>query len=374
MVLPFLAIYMTSSLGYSLKAAGIIMAIFGAGSMLGSFLGGKFTDKIGPFNVMLFSLLAGGCSYFILAFITNIYALGAAVFICATINESLRPANSSMVANFTTSDTLTRSYSLLRMAINLGVAIGPALAGILAGISYQLLFFGDAITNLGAAALFYFYFRNKKPTAHIKEKEITEPALSPYRDAPYLIFILFCLFYAMAFFQIFNGLPLYYKEIYHKSEVSIGLLLGLNGLIVFIFEMFTVSTIENRYRPVNLIITGSLMLGAAYLLLNVDHSNLILIISMILLSFSEIFAMPFMISHAMKSSKPQTRGSYIGAYTVVWSLAMIITPYIGTLIITEFNFNALWWVMGLFCLSAAIGFAVVMNRPRKVQVNEITEQ
>lgn len=362
MVLPFLTIYLTVSLGYSVKSAGIIMSLFGIGSMLGSYLGGRFTDKKGPYNVMLFSLFVGGSSYFILPFITNFYLLGAAVFICAVLNESLRPGNSSMVAHFAKPETFTRSFSLLRMAVNLGVSIGPAVAGLLAGISYKLLFVGDGITNLIAGIVFIYFFRDKKPAPHPKEKEITKRAKSPYRDVPYLFFVLLCMFYAIAFFQIFNGIPLYYKDVYFKPEQSIGLLLGLNGLVVFIFEMATVNSIENKWQPSRLIVIGSIMLSISFLLFNLVHSNIILIISMILMSFSEMFAMPFMVSHAVKRSQPETRGSYIAAYTIVWSLALIISPYLSTQIITHFNYETLWWVMGIFCLITATGFAIVMKK------------
>ncbi len=338
------------------------MSMFGVGSMLGSYLGGRFTDKIGPYKVMLYSLFAGGSSYFILAFITDFYLLAGSVFICAVLNEALRPGNSSMIAHFAKPETYTRSFSLLRMAVNLGISIGPALAGLLAGISYKLLFVGDGVTNLIAGFVFIYYFQKKKPAPHPKEKEKTKRAQSPYRDIPYLFFVLLCMFYAIAFFQIFNGIPLYYKDIYFKPEQAIGLLLGLNGLIVFIFEMATVNTIENKWEPSRLIIIGSIMLSVSFLLFNLTHSNSILIISMVLMSFSEIFAMPFMVSHAVKRSQPETRGSYIAAYTIVWSLALIISPYISTQIITHYNFDTLWWVMGLFCLLTAVGFSIVMKK------------
>lgn len=362
MVLPFLTVYLTSSLGYSVKSAGIIMSVFGIGSMLGSYLGGRFTDKFGPYQVMMISLFAGGTSYFILPFITDFYLLACGVFMCAVLNESLRPGNSSMVAHFAKPETFTRSFSLLRMAVNLGVSIGPAVAGLLAGISYKLLFVGDGVTNIIAGIVFVYFFSNKKPSPHHKAKEKSERSQSPYRDVPYLFFVLLCMFYAISFFQIFNGIPLYYKDVYFKPEQAIGLLLGLNGLIVFIFEMVTVNTIENKWRPARLIVSGSIMLSVSFFLYTITHSNIILIISMILMSFSEIFAMPFMVSHAVKRSKPETRGSYIAAYTIVWSLALIISPSISTQIITHYNYETLWYVMSIFCLLTALGFAVVMKK------------
>jgi len=359
MVLPFMTIYMTSSLGYTKVQAGIIMSVFGMGSLAGSYLGGKWSDKYGPFKVQFFSLTLGGISYLFIPFLHNFYMLSAGVFICGLINDSLRPAASSMTSHFATQATTTRSFSLMRMAINLGVAIGPAAAGILAGVNYVWLFVGDGITCIAAGAVFYYYFKDKQPQTHKEVKEKGNKVLSPYRDRSFMLFILFCFFYAAAFFQIFSGIPLYYKDIYLKPEIAIGLLIGFNGLIVFFFEMITVSQLEKRYKPNSLIVIGCVMLGASFILFNLFHGTIILLIAMLLLSFSEIFAMPFMISRVVYTSSPQTRGSYLAAYTIAWALAFIVSPYSSMQIIEQYNYTVLWWVMGIFCSLTALGFYLI---------------
>lgn len=370
MVLPFMTVYMTSALGYSKTQAGIIMSVFGIGSLCGSFLGGKWSDKYGPFKVQFLSLTIGGLSYLVIPLLDNIYALGIGVFFCGLINDSLRPAASSMTTHFATPETTTRSFSLMRMAINLGVAIGPAVAGLLAGVNYMWLFIGDGVTCIAAGLVFYYYFRNKQPQIHKEVKVKGEKIKSPYSDSTFMVFILFCFLYAVAFFQIFTGLPLYYKDVYLKSEAAIGLLLGLNGLIVFVFEMITVSQLEKRYKPNSLIIIGCLMLAASFIILNLFHGAAILIIAMLLMSFSEIFAMPFMISRVVQTASPQTRGSYLAAYTVAWALAFIISPYGSTQIIEQFNYEVLWWVMGVFCILMAVGFNATNKQKTPAPVSD----
>ena len=371
MVLPFMSVYMTTSLGYTTTDAGIIISVFGAGSMLGSYLGGRFTDSMGPFKVQTLSLILGGISYLFLPFFTDIYLLAIGVFICGVINDSMRPASSAMIGYFSTPETTTRSFSLLRMAINLGVAIGPAIAGLLAGISYVWLFVGDGVTCIIAGLVFFFLFRDKQPQLHKNKPVAGEVKKSPYRDRHFLMFLTLVFLYAAAFFQIFSSIPLYYKDVYLKPEYVIGLLIGFNGLIVFVFEMIIVSQIEKRYTPGNMIVTGTIMLGLSFFLFNMGHSMFILLLSMALLSFSEIFAMPFMISHAIKTSSPATRGSYVASYTIAWSMDFIISPIGSTAIIENFNYAALWWVMGGICMVCAWGFRNNMKEKQilKQQVN-----
>ncbi len=239
----------------------------------------------------------------------------------------------------------------------------------LAGVNFAWLFVGDGITCIAAGFVFYYYFKHKQPQTHKEVKDKGIKVKSPYADSTFMMFILFCFFYAAAFFQIFSGIPLYYKEVYLKPEVAIGLLIGFNGLIVFVFEMITVSQLEKRYKPNTLIVVGCLMLGASFLIFNFFHGTIILLIAMLLLSFSEIFAMPFMISRVVQTSSPQTRGSYLAAYTIAWALAFIVSPYSSTQIIEQFNYTVLWWVMGIFCSLTALGFFLIANKKATPKLN-----
>lgn len=57
MVLPFLTLYITGpDIARSLSDAGFVMALFGMGSMIGAYLGGRLTDKSGFYKVQLLSL------------------------------------------------------------------------------------------------------------------------------------------------------------------------------------------------------------------------------------------------------------------------------------------------------------------------------
>lgn len=99
MVLFFLSLYLTKELGHSVSTAGAIISVYGIGSLVGSLLGGYLTDKVGPNNVMLFSLLLGGFGFIAMGQATDIYILGVLTFIAAALNESFRPANATAFAD-----------------------------------------------------------------------------------------------------------------------------------------------------------------------------------------------------------------------------------------------------------------------------------
>lgn len=357
MVMPFLAIYMTTSLGYSVQQAGLIMSIYGIGSLIGSYLGGWMTDKYGAFHVQILALCGGGVTFLFLPLLHSFPALAVGIIISSIIVETLRPANSTSVSIYSNPETLTRSFSLNRMAINLGFSVGPAIGGLLAGISYTFLFLADGITCIIAGLVFYFYFRNKPGNQRvITAAEKARPVVQPLRDWPYLAFAICCGLFAFLFLQIFQVLPLFYRGPGEMSEAGIGLLLGFNGLIVFAVEMILVYHIENRFRLSRMIMLGTFLCGLSFIVLQFGSGIGVLYLGMLLLSFSEILAMPFMVTLVITRAGERSRGSYMGVYTMAWSLAFIISPGVTTSIIEMAGYSVLWWFNGGLAILTMFGF------------------
>ena len=92
MVIPFLSLYLTKSLNFSLSDVGWIMTAFGLGSVIGSWLGGKLTDKIGFYKVMVFSLFISGLFFIILQFLTTFTSFWIGIFLVMLVSDMFRPA------------------------------------------------------------------------------------------------------------------------------------------------------------------------------------------------------------------------------------------------------------------------------------------
>ncbi|GGK63573.1 MFS transporter [Rufibacter glacialis] len=372
MVVPFLSVYLTEALGFTLQQVGLLLSLFGVGSMCGTFLGGWLTDKVGHFKVQFLSLVLGGSWFFVMLTLERFEFFAGGIFLLSLLTECLRPANASSVSSYARPENVTRAFSLNRMAINLGFSIGPALGGLLATVSYQWLFMADGITCLTAGVLFFFYFRHRQghaptPTPPAQaELPSTEPVRrSPYQDGLFLVFTVLCCCYAVAFFQFFSTMPLYFRQVYQLSELQIGGLLAFNGLMVFLLEMIIVYLLGERHAVWKMIVLGLLLLAMAFVLLNVAQGFPVLVLSVLLMSLSEMLAMPFMSTLTVQRSGPHNRGSYMGLYSLSYSGAHIIGPYVGTSTIASYGFDTLWWGASILCVVAALGFYVVVKRLQK---------
>jgi len=364
MVIPFMTIYLTRpAMGYSIGQAGLVMSVFGLGAIFGGFMGGRLTDRFGFYPVQLVTLTGGGILFILLGQVRSLPLICLSTFLLSLVNEAFRPANSTAIAHYSKEENRTRSYSLNRLAINLGWAIGGAIGGILASINYHLLFWVDGLTNI-AAALLLRYFLSPAPNGivHDNKENNTLGSRSAYSDRNYLFFIVLVILFAVCFFQLSATLPVYYKRVLRLPEYIIGFLMALNGLIIVVVEMVLVFRMEGKRENLHYIFLGAAWVGLSYLFLNIFPATaLIAVFSMIVLTFGEIFAMPFMNSFWISRTKAGNRGQYAGLYAIAWSTAQVIGPTGGTQLVEHFNFKILWWVTGGLCLLVAFGFRLLQR-------------
>ena len=357
MVVPFLTIYCTQQLKFSIVQAGTIMALFGAGSVLGAFIGGKITDKIGFYYLQIAALITGGIMFISLAFLETFFSLAIGTVILSMCNEGFRPANSSAVAHYSTVKNRTRSYSLNRIAVNLGWSFGGALGGFFASIDYHLLFFVDGFTNILAALILIKLLPAVKKVKNEDksiERKITKSA---YRDKPYLAFILLSTLFASCFFQLFTLQPVFYKTEWHLSEQFIGGLMALNGLLIVGFEMLLINKIDGKKPSLYFIGLGTIITGFSFAILDILPAlALVAILSTIIISFGEMFAMPFMNTFWTSRSNDSNRGEYAALYTISWSVAQIIGPLYGSFLVEFGGYSLYWWSITGICLLTATGF------------------
>lgn len=368
MVFPFMTIYLTQpSMGYSIGQAGLVIGVFGLGAMCGGWLGGRLVDRIGFHHVQLVTLTGGGFLFILLGQMKSYPLICACSFLLSVVNDSFRPANSTAIAAYSKEENRTRSFSLNRLAVNLGWAVGGAIGGILASINFHLLFWVDGVTNLLAALLLRLFLAPSSASAPGRTGSGEGAASSPYRDRIYLLFIFCTILFASCFFQVFSVLPVYYKRTLGLPEYMIGLLMTLNGLLITFFEMVLVFKMEGRREALYYISCGVLFVGASYLLLNVlPLSVYTAYFCMVLLTAGEITAMPFMNSFWISRTTASNRGQYAGLYTIAWSTAQVVGPAGGAEIAQHWGFRPLWWMVCGVCLVAAMGFRRLLQQIKPV--------
>src|SRR5450432_2241039 len=363
MVLPFMTIYLTG-IGFSLFQSGVVVGLFGAGAVCGAYLGGKLTDKLGFHRIQLITLTGGGLLFILLGLMKSYSLICIFTFILSLVNDAFRPANNSAIAQYSRSENRTRSYSLNRLAINLGWAVGGTLGGFIASFDYHLLFWIDGFTNIIAAAMLYYLLKPVDPALKETASALhSSEKTSPLKDKKFKLFIGLAILYALCFYQLYSTIPVYYKDVYHMSEFYIGILMGLNGLIIVIIEMVLIFHLESKDRSLHMISYGLLLTSLSFLVyIILPLHPLTALVSIILVTLGEIYAMPFMNNYWASRASSHNRGQYAGYYTMAWSLAQVLGPTGGTWIAGHSGFNSLWWISAIICLITGILFRTLKLR------------
>lgn len=360
MVVPFMTLYLTGkTMNRTLSEAGTVMGLFGLGAIIGAYFGGKFSDKIGFFKTQLFTLFFGGVLFIVLGQIKSYPLICVFTFLLSLINEAFRPANSSAVAHYSNEQNRTRSYSLNRLAVNLGWSVGASLGGFIASYNYELLFWVDGLTNIVAAVLLLAFLKPKTPFLEKvkQEKKAIPENQSAYKDTTYLWFIFLVVLFGFCFFQMFTTVPKYFRDNLQLSEDYIGFIMALNGLIIVVFEMVLVYKLEQKNRNNFYIILGILITALSFFsLLLPGNAKWVTLFMMLLITFGEISSMPFMNSFWIARSNETNRGQYAALYTIAWGIGQTTGPFFCSLLVDLSSFKVLFWVLGCVLILSALGF------------------
>lgn len=363
LILPFLTLYTTQELVWDTKTAGMAASSFGIGSLAGAYLGGILTDRYGYHRTMIFSLFSATFIFFITQYFEGFYVFCGLLFLGSMFADTLRPALFSGLSYITDENSRTRSISLMRMSFNLGIAIGPAIAGALVVYTgYRSIFIIDAMTCLFAGLYMVFYMKNheRPEEQHMESDENKSMHSSPYTDLPFMLFMASSLIMLIGFFQILSTVPLFIKEGLGYTEKEVGLFFTVNGLIIVLFEMPIIKYIENKgYENFKVLIYGAIMMTLSLLFLAMPNIYLLgLLLYTLLVSFGEIINFPYLSTTAMNRSSEQSRGKYMSLMSMSFSLALIIAPIFGTWLLNDYGWNVLWIGMFVVSLLGTIGFVI----------------
>ena len=347
MALPFLVLYLTQKLDYPAGRAGLVLAFYGIGAIVTSPLSGKLCDRIGAVLVMKATLVLGGATLLLLPLTQNFYAICAIVFVWAVFSEAFRPASLSIITDVVAPEHLKGAFALSRLAVNLGMSIGPVVGGFLTKISYTVIFLADGLTSIAAGLL--LAASPLKTTTH--EPAPTSSAaggvtkgtgsVNPLLDFRLLYFLLALIPVEMVLFQTQAAMPLYMVGELQFDEAIYGALMAINTvMIIFVEVPFTlaISHWSNRLA----LSLGSFLFAVGFGALAVTKDGWSIGVTIVVWTVGEMILFPGASAYMAEIAPKENRGSYMGLYLMTFSIAFAVAPWIGTAILGRFGSVALW--------------------------------
>ena len=369
MVIPFLSLYLTQNLGFSLENVGGIMTSFGLGSLAGTWIGGRLTDKIGYYKVMLNSLTVAGFLFIAIQFLEGFWPICIGIFVLMVVADAFRPAVFVALNAYSKPENRTRSVTLIRLAINLGFSAGPTLGGIIiVSLGYGGLFWVDGLTCMIAGVLLLIILHPKK--SRVSDNVLVESPKSAYKDPQFLLFIAAMVLFGFAFVQYFSTMPVYYSEIHSLSEFQIGMLLGLNGFFIFVFEMPLIKYMESRpWSKISNVIIGLGLTALSFVILNLTTWIGVLTIGILLMTLGEMIAFPFSNAFAMDRAKRGNQGEYMALYSISFSIAHVFGHNSGMQGVAHFGYKITWYAITVVCILGILLLLLLRNALLKTPID-----
>jgi len=375
-VLPFLAIWLTQVRGFSIVQAGGVAALYGAGVALASAIGGHLADHIGRRATMLIALLAGGSGMIALGFARRLEVIAVAAFLVALVTDMYRPAMQAAVADVVEPRDRVRAFGLVYWVINFGVAIGLTLAGFLATVSFTLLFVGDGLTSILFGLIVWRVIPETRPVRHATPvhaggNDAPAPAartdfFAPFRDGPFVGFLVLGFLYAALFLQHALALPLDMAA-HGLPKQLFGAILALNGAIVVLVQPFLAPALA-RYSRSRVLTIGAALTGIGFGLNAFAHAPWVFALGICVWTIGEIMVLPVSNSVVADVSRADARGRYQGAYNFAFGVAACAAPAIGSFVMQRFGSAALWigvLATGLAVAAGHLALAPALTRLRR---------
>jgi MFS family permease len=371
MVLPFLVLYMTKHFNYNDADAGLVLAVYGAGALITSPIIGKISDKAGSFRIMKISLSLTGLMFFAYPFISGYYLILAFTFLMAVINEAFRPANMSLISEVVPAAQRRTAYALNRLAINLGMSIGPVVGGLLTLINFTIIFYVDGITSL-IAVIFLITARWDKidevEEKHIQSGESEVKHLGPLKDKHLVYFLLALIPVVMVFFQHMSSMPLFMVHDLGFSPATYGALIIVNTGLIILVEV-PLNNYLSRWSDRKSLTVGAILTAIGFGAMTVAHSIPLLIITIIIWTFGEMIVFPASATYIAEIAPAKKRGEYMGFYQMSFSVSFMAGPWLGTLILENYGSFSLWVGAFAFCVISAILMSRIKTKLAVVQTN-----
>lgn len=347
MVMAFLSIYLSQELQWGDRFAGNAIAVYGVGAVVGSFIGGRLSSTVGAFRVQQASLVGTAIGFVVLSQMESKSSVLSTLFLVSVAAEALRPANVIAIAESVPSHLQRRAFALNRLALNLGFTFGPAVGGLLAQYSYELLFFADGASCLAAVVLLTA-LRNSEQQDRPEsgslssEQGLSGEATELASTKQFACFVGCSFVVFLVFFQLLSTYPIFLRNHFAMEEWQIGLLFSINTLIIVAVEMALIDSLQ-RFRDLRIIAVGALLTCEGFALLSFGNSYHYAIAALIVWTLGEMIAMPTMMAYVARSSSAEARAKRIGTYSTTVAFGFVVAPLLGSWCYA-IHPRLVWWI------------------------------
>lgn len=361
LIFPFFSLYFTEKFNVSLAQVGIIYAIWALSGLLGQALGGALADRAGRKFMVIVGLVFSALTSLVFALVTDFAWVYLTAAIGGVFSSSARPARQAMIADLLHADQLTEGYSIARVIANVAFAIGPALGGLLASVSYVLLFFIDAATSILTAiiiAIFLLETQSSSAAQKTSQQTVTQTFKGYFqvlRDRILVTVILLAMIVVPVYWQWYFSVPVFMRDVHFMPPYFYGSLMSMAGIIV-VFIQLPLTRWLRPYPPLIIMILGSLLFALGFGMFGFVSGLIWFAFAFAIITFGEMVFFPTQQAIVARLAPEELRARYMAVAGIAFSLPNMFGPALGGYLLDQFDPNLLWYLGGIVCIIGAVGY------------------
>lgn len=368
LIFPFLSLYVAQKFDVGMTQVGLLFGIWSLSSLVGSTIGGALADRFGRKFIMIFGLLFSAGTALFMGFVENLSTFYVLAIVAGVFSDIGHPAHQAMVADLLQGEQRTEGFSLLRVVANLAVTIGPAIGGVLAGVSYLLLFVIDAIASAITAYIVFKTIPETKPTSVPGQPtESILKTMSGYgrvlKDRLFVAFILASIIMIIVYTQMYSTLSVFLFRVHDVPARGFGYLMSMNAAMVVLFQYSIARWIKNS-SPMLMMVLASLLYGIGFSMFGYVGAFGLFMLAMAIITLGEMVHIPVAQSLVAYFAPEDMRGRYMAAFGFTWAIPNIIAPTLAGLVMDNYAPQLVWYIAGLLAVISALAFFYLFIRTR----------
>ncbi|HDQ14146.1 MAG TPA: MFS transporter [Sediminispirochaeta sp.] len=380
----FLTLFLTQKMGMSEGKTGTFLMLVSFSRMAGSVFSGKLGDHIGRKRGMVFFLACFALTLTFTGFVVESMLTPYMLILAGFFNGGERPLNNTIVTDLTRGEQRNKAFSLLYLGINIGVAIGPMIAGFLFNRFIRWIFWGDAITSLIAILLIVAYVPESRPSAEELEESKKDPSskeraeeggtIGAFLRRPVLaLSTLLMILSGFIYSQHAFALPLHLDQLFGRESARLfGLIMSSNAVYVLLFTTL-ILYLTKKINPLKSTALGALLYAGGFGMIFFLEDFYLFFLSTLIWTLGEIITMVnynvFIASHTPISH----RSRFNGLLQVILGMGFAVGPFLAGLFVDLFGTHDIWLVVSALGVVVYFGFLALAAWEKKRAAAEVLE-
>lgn len=344
----YLVVLYLTHRGFSNGQAGIAAGLYGGGGILGVLAGGWLSDLIGPRMTIVTTMVGTALGTIAILYTTSYTVLLVLIFTLGAACQAYRPAASAMLSTLVPPARQIMIFSMYRLAINSATTLGPLVAVLIIAVSWNLLFYVEAVTIVTYAAIAFYALRGAMAGQEMRSGQPEDEPRGGYlqllSDRRYLLFLTAVFAASILYAQKQTTLPL---EVAHRWNVfHFSVLLAINGFIVVTCELFVSSRVQ-RWRSRTPILIGVALMTVGMTMFGLPLGYQIIVLGTIVWTCGEMVSFSMLFdTYPAQVGPARLRGRYLGAANGLSYTGMAVGPIIGITLYDRIG-SGVWLLCGI---------------------------